>query len=53
MMEEFHQKYPQYGFDKHKGYGTKVHMDALLEHGACEIHRKSFGPVSRLANLKK
>jgi len=53
MMEQFHEKYPQYGFDKHKGYGTKAHMDALSEHGSCEIHRKSFGPVSRLANLKK
>jgi ribonuclease HII len=48
LMMEIHDKYPQYGFDKHKGYGTKVHMDALLMHGPCEIHRKSFAPVTRL-----
>lgn len=53
MMLEFAQKYPEYGFDKHKGYGTKVHMDALQEYGPCEIHRISFAPVTRVANLKK
>ena len=47
MMQELHKKYPQYGFDRHKGYGTKVHMDALREFGPCEIHRKSFKPVKR------
>ena len=45
IMLEMHKKYPQYGFDKHKGYGTKMHMDALQKHGPCEIHRKSFAPV--------
>ncbi len=35
-------QYPQYGIAKHKGYGTKVHMDALREHGASPIHRKKF-----------
>lgn len=35
-------KYPQYGFEKHKGYGTKVHIEALKEFGACEVHRKTF-----------
>lgn len=34
--------YPEYGFAKHKGYGTKAHMDALREHGPCPIHRHSF-----------
>ena len=34
--------YPEYGFAKHKGYGTKAHMDALREHGPCPIHRRSF-----------
>ncbi len=34
--------YPQYGFDKHKGYGTKEHMDALRQYGPCPIHRRSF-----------
>ena len=47
MMEEMHVKYPQYGLDKHKGYGTKMHMDALIKYGPCEIHRKSFAPVKR------
>jgi ribonuclease HII len=50
MMEEMHEKYPQYGLDKHKGYGTKVHMDALAKYGPCEIHRKSFAPVRRAIN---
>lgn len=34
--------YPQYGFAKHKGYGTKAHMDAIREYGPCPIHRRSF-----------
>lgn len=36
------EKYPQYGFEKHKGYGTKLHVARILEYGACEIHRKTF-----------
>lgn len=36
------EQYPQYGFDKHKGYGTKAHIDALKQYGACPIHRRSF-----------
>lgn len=39
---ELDAKYPQYGIAKHKGYGTKAHMDALREHGACEIYRTKF-----------
>ncbi|GHU81547.1 ribonuclease HII [Clostridia bacterium] len=42
LMLEYAKKYPQYKFEKHKGYGTKVHIEALKEHGICEIHRKSF-----------
>jgi ribonuclease HII len=41
-MYEMAEKYPQYGFDKHKGYGTKLHYDSLREYGPCEIHRPSF-----------
>lgn len=48
MMMEMHEKYPQYQFDKHKGYGTKLHMEMLQKHGPCECHRKGFEPVSRL-----
>ncbi|KKP98196.1 MAG: Ribonuclease HII [Candidatus Moranbacteria bacterium GW2011_GWE1_36_7] len=50
MMQEFHLKYPQYGLDKHKGYGTKMHMAALSKYGPCEIHRKSFAPVKKAIN---
>ncbi|MFC1756439.1 ribonuclease HII [Patescibacteria group bacterium] len=49
IMKEMHEKYPVYGFDRHKGYGTKFHVDSLQKHGPCEIHRKSFGPVKNLA----
>jgi ribonuclease HII len=47
MMLSMHKKYPVYGFDHHKGYGTKLHMDALKKHGPCEIHRQSFAPVRK------
>lgn len=40
-----HERYPQYGFDQHKGYGTAVHLQALREHGPCPEHRRSFAPV--------
>lgn len=39
--------YPEYGFEKHKGYGTKIHMEALKAHGPCPLHRRSFAPVAR------
>ena len=48
QMLELHNQYPQYEFDRHKGYPTKVHMALLEEHGPCPEHRKSFGPVKRL-----
>ena len=38
-------RYPQYGFAQHKGYGTRLHMEALMSVGPCEIHRQSFAPV--------
>ena len=41
-MLEMAKEYPQYGFDIHKGYGTKAHYAALTEFGACQIHRQSF-----------
>ncbi|HHO65820.1 MAG TPA: ribonuclease HII, partial [Epsilonproteobacteria bacterium] len=34
--------YPEYGFEKHKGYGTKAHIEALVKHGRCPIHRRTF-----------
>lgn len=42
MMVEYDALYPEYGFAKHKGYGTAVHIQALKEHGPCPIHRRSF-----------
>ena len=42
MMVEYDALYPEYGFVKHKGYGTAVHIQALKEHGPCPIHRRSF-----------
>mgnify|MGYP000936651061 FL=1 len=45
LMQELDKVYPNYGFAKHVGYGTKAHFEALREHGACEIHRKSFRGV--------
>ena len=48
MMIEFDREYPQYGFQSHKGYGTKQHLAALQSHGPCPIHRQSFRPVSQL-----
>jgi len=48
MMAMFDTHYPGYQFGKHKGYGTKLHMDALRTLGPCPIHRKSFAPVAKL-----
>lgn len=45
---ELDQQYPQYGFARHKGYGTTAHLAALRLHGACPQHRKTFGPVAAL-----
>ena len=45
VMLELHGRYPQYGFDLHKGYPTAAHLAALRVHGACEVHRRSFAPV--------
>ena len=45
VMRELHRRYPQYGFDRHKGYPTAAHFAALRAHGACEAHRRSFEPV--------
>lgn len=42
LMMEIAQQYPQYGFEIHKGYGTKAHYEALRQYGACPIHRRSF-----------
>ena len=51
LMLKYAEEYPQYGFDRHKGYGTKLHLDALKEFGACPIHRQSFAPVRKAQGL--
>lgn len=48
LMMDLHREYPQYGFDRHKGYPTPAHLQRLAEHGPCAIHRKSFAPVRNL-----
>lgn len=49
MMYELAKKYPQYGFDEHKGYGTKKHMDALKKYGPIKgVHRFSYKPVAKI-----
>lgn len=53
IMKKSHERYPQYGFDKHKGYGTKFHVEALKKYGPCKIHRKSFEPVKILVKIEK
>lgn len=48
LMEGYHSIYPLYDFAAHRGYGTKKHLEMLETHGPCDIHRRSFEPVSRL-----
>jgi ribonuclease HII len=45
MCSELHERWPDYGFDGHKGYATPEHLEALRRHGACPAHRRSFAPV--------
>jgi ribonuclease HII len=46
IMEDYHQRYPQYEFARHKGYGTKLHRGLIAEHGPCPIHRRTFKGVT-------
>jgi ribonuclease HII len=50
MMRDLHERYPQYGFDRHKGYVTDDHVRALAEHGPSPVHRYSFVNVTRVAD---
>jgi ribonuclease HII len=47
-MRRLHERFPQYGFDEHKGYPTPQHLDALRRYGACEVYRRSFAPVRKV-----
>jgi len=51
IMQKYHNKYPAYGFDRHKGYGTKLHIKQLERLGPCKIHRRSFYPISEVAKI--
>ena len=50
-MLELHARYPQYGFDRHMGYPTAIHLKALREHGVSPVHRRSYAPVAQLVLL--
>ncbi len=52
VMCEWHEKYPEYGFDQHKGYLTKVHLETLEKYGPCPIHRRTYAPIKRLLDSK-
>jgi ribonuclease HII len=50
FMAEAHDRFPVYGFDRHQGYPTKAHRQALLRHGPCELHRRTFRGVAELVD---
>ncbi len=49
LMQDWHQRFPEYGFDRHKGYPTAAHLAALERLGPCPAHRRSFRPVAQLS----
>lgn len=51
LMKEHHMEYPQYGFNKHKGYVTKAHKAAISKYGICPIHRRSFKPIQDIIDF--
>ncbi len=53
FMDEQDARYPEYGFARHKGYGTAAHLDALRKWGPCPLHRRSFRPVRELLDEVK
>ncbi len=46
IMKQYHEQFPRYAFDKHKGYGTRLHRDLIRKYGPCPIHRRTFKGVS-------
>ena len=52
-MENMAKTYPNYGFEKHKGYVTKSHTDAIKKYGVCKLHRRTYAPVMEILNDKK
>lgn len=51
QMRELDSRFPQYGFASHKGYGTRSHVQALLEYGPCPVHRRTFRPVREAEHI--
>jgi len=51
LMVDYHERYPQYNFGRHKGYGTREHLQAIREHGCCPLHRQSFRTIYQLSLL--
>jgi ribonuclease HII len=51
LMVAYHEKYPEYNFARHKGYGTREHLRAIRDHGCCPLHRQSFRPLYQLSLL--
>ena len=48
ILKNLHKQFPQYGFDKHKGYGTQFHFEMIQKYGPSEVHRKSFEPIKSM-----
>ena len=53
MMTEYAKQYPVYEFEKHKGYGTKKHIEVLKKYGPCHLHRLTFAPISNIVSRMK
>ena len=53
LMADAHERFPQYGFNIHKGYGTRQHIEALLRYGPCRLHRFSFRPVKEIEYMTR
>jgi ribonuclease HII len=53
LMIEAANNYPEYGFEKHKGYGTKAHRLAIAKYGPCPLHRLSFAPIKYMNEIAK
>lgn len=53
IMDAYSLKYPNYGFEKHKGYGTRQHKQNLIKYGVSDLHRLSFAPIKELLNDRK
>jgi ribonuclease HII len=51
LMLAYHDEYPQYNFARHKGYGTREHLQAIRQYGCCPLHRQSFKPIYQLSLL--